>query len=294
MNLNQLKFVIAVSEQSSFSAAAEVCCVTQPSLSNGIAAIERELGTKLFNRSTRQVQLSEFGKQLMPYFYKIIAAERELKEQAEVCLKTDKLTIKLGTTPLVGTDLSVAFVNCFSICYPDSQLLLIEDNLEELKAQLEKGTIDIILVPDTGVSVKGAEKYFIDNEPLYFLEKQTTDQPLITIDEIEQKNIIMVPDSCGLSVIIRRIFHGRKLNEYEGRAMSYQVLESWALSGLGAAIVPKSMISKSFDKFIPLISDRGPLKIDFCVFWKSELLNEFEVFLSELRDQLRDTKCLNA
>lgn len=64
MNLSQLRFAQAVAELQSFSRAAEHCHVTQPSLSNGIAQLENELGGKLFERTTRSVHLTPFGKHL--------------------------------------------------------------------------------------------------------------------------------------------------------------------------------------------------------------------------------------
>lgn len=281
MNLNQLKFVIAVSELSSFSAAADACFVTQPSLSTGIAGLEQELGEKLFVRSTRQVQLSAFGKQLMPFIYDIVEGEMALKKQAQQYLKLDKLTVKLGVSPLISSDLSLTLMNAFSQQYPDCELLLIEDNLEVLKSDLKKGLLDIILVPDTGEKLPDTHKVIIDNEPLYFFDKTTSTQDSIQIDEMNQKTFLMVPDSCGLAIITRGLFD-QTLKEYEGQAMSYQVLENWALSGLGAAIIPKSKISDSGKQFVPIMRDNKPLKINFCVYWKTPPLDEFEAFLEDL------------
>lgn len=54
----------------------------------------------------------------------------------------------------------------------------------------------------------------------------------------------MVPNVCGLAKATRALFrsHRRKLSEYPGEALSYQVLEEWAALGLGAAILPQSKL----------------------------------------------------
>ena len=61
MNLGQLRFAKAAAEERSFSKAAEKCNVTQPTLSNGIALLEEEVGGRLFARTTRRVDLTPFG-----------------------------------------------------------------------------------------------------------------------------------------------------------------------------------------------------------------------------------------
>ncbi len=69
----------------------------------------------------------------------------------------------------------------------------------------------------------------------------------------------MVPDACGLARATRALFrsHRRKLHEYSGEAMSYQVLEQWAGLGIGAAILPKSKLSALGKSAMPIIDKTG-------------------------------------
>ncbi len=59
MNLNQVRYTLALSETLSFSEAAKACGVTQPTLSNGISHLEKELGEPLFERSARSVCITQ-------------------------------------------------------------------------------------------------------------------------------------------------------------------------------------------------------------------------------------------
>src|SRR5215831_19378387 len=72
MNLSQLEFAAAVGEKKSFTAAARACHVTQPTLSNGIAQLEEELGGRLFVRTTRSVALTPLGNHLVPYIKEVL------------------------------------------------------------------------------------------------------------------------------------------------------------------------------------------------------------------------------
>src|SRR6185295_5846257 len=67
MNLQQLRYLLAVSRLGSFTAAAGAMHVTQPTISNGIAELESELGVQLFNRSGRRVELTIEGRTLLNY-----------------------------------------------------------------------------------------------------------------------------------------------------------------------------------------------------------------------------------
>ena len=74
MEIHQLRYFVAVAELENFTRAAEQCHVTQPSLSQQIAKLERELDTRLLDRLGRTVVLTDSGKELLP------RARRILKE----------------------------------------------------------------------------------------------------------------------------------------------------------------------------------------------------------------------
>jgi len=61
MTITQLKYVLAVAEYKNFTIASEHCFVTQPTLSMQIQKLEDELGTKIFNRNKKPIQLTEIG-----------------------------------------------------------------------------------------------------------------------------------------------------------------------------------------------------------------------------------------
>ena len=66
MEFRQLEYLVAVEEEGGFSRAATRCFVSQSAISHQIATLERELGTVVFDRTTRRVQLTEAGAELLP------------------------------------------------------------------------------------------------------------------------------------------------------------------------------------------------------------------------------------
>jgi DNA-binding transcriptional LysR family regulator len=72
MQMHQVRYFLALRDESSFTRAASRCGVSQPSLTNAIAALERELGGRLFHRKPR-IALTPLGRTLLPYLESIAA-----------------------------------------------------------------------------------------------------------------------------------------------------------------------------------------------------------------------------
>jgi LysR family transcriptional regulator, hydrogen peroxide-inducible genes activator len=87
MNLQQIRYFLALSEQRNFRLAAERCKVAQPSVTNAIKALERELGGPLFWRTRPQIELSTLGHAVFPHFARIA---RELDSMRRTAKRVDR------------------------------------------------------------------------------------------------------------------------------------------------------------------------------------------------------------
>src|SRR5699024_5943550 len=82
MSTEGMRYVRAVAEPGSFSAAAKSYGVTQPALSNGIAKLETTLGDRLFDRSPRGVTPTAFGEAMLPRIERALAALDDVRAEA--------------------------------------------------------------------------------------------------------------------------------------------------------------------------------------------------------------------
>jgi DNA-binding transcriptional LysR family regulator len=274
MNLSQLKFASAIASTGSFTAAAAACCVTQPTLSNGLAQLENELGERLFVRTTRTVALTPFGAHVMPYINEALGAQASLVQQAEVFLRPAKRLIRIGTSPLVNASLLGLMVEPFRLRNPDVDVILREMNMSDLYRMLDGGLLDFVF----GVANinKGAWiTAFLYEEPLLFIPSGAawSNDPRrqsVQLKDIANETYVMVPDACGLSRATRALFRSqrRKLREYSGEAMGYQVLEQWAALGIGSAILPKSKLTSNGNASCPIADKSGrQVMIGFEAIW---------------------------
>lgn len=272
MNLNHLRFISAVAQTGSFSRAADLCCVTQPTLSNGIAQFESEIGAKLFLRTTRSVALTQFGAHIVPMIEHVLLAQKSLVAGMSAFLNPDHKLIRIGTSPLIDARILAALVRPFQERHPDIELVLREMNMADLFDLLDRDQLDFAFVV-AGKSRQGLGRTKLYQEPLMYVPRQ--DAPLpgsgATLKQIAAQTFVLVPDACGLTSATRALFrsHRLKLSEYPGQAMSYKVLEEWALLGIGAAILPRSKLSAACRNAVPITQrSNQALMISYEAVWK--------------------------
>jgi DNA-binding transcriptional LysR family regulator len=296
MNLSQLRYVKAVADTGSFTLAAERCSVTQPTLSNGIAQLEQEWEERLFMRTTRSVSLTPFGHHMLPFIDKMLDAQGELLHATRNFVRPSRKVIRIGTSPLIRAGWLVRMLEAFRKAHTEIDIILHEQNMADLYRMLSNGLIDIVFgVADTRKTSWSTA--FLYREPLYYIPRGVNyperDGP-VTFASIASEAFVMVPDACGLARATRALFRNsrRKLNEYPGAALSYQVLEEWAALGLGAAILPKSKLQSSARKTYVLTNKKGKeLTLDFEAVWlhtpqRSVHVQQLTDFLAGYREDI--------
>ena len=147
MELRQLTYFEAVARLGGFTRAAEHLHVAQSAVSAQIRALEAELGAELFTRTTRRVALTDAGELFLARCRRALdeldGARHDLADLAAVL--TGRVT--LGATAVVGGfDLPRA-LSCFHSRYPGVSLSLRSGLIAELLAELDAGTVDLVVGP---------------------------------------------------------------------------------------------------------------------------------------------------
>lgn len=96
MELNQLRYLVKLSETENFSRAAEELYITQPTLSQQIGRLEQELGVKLFERSTRSVKLTEIGALCAGYARNVLENIEEMEAVARQHKRNEASELLVG------------------------------------------------------------------------------------------------------------------------------------------------------------------------------------------------------
>lgn len=149
MDFHQLESVLAVAELQSFTKAAEKVHVSQPTLSQQILNLENELGTRLFDRTTRSVTPTAAGRRFIIHAQRIMEereqALRAVAESQDACSGT----VRIGWMQIMAVYNLVEMVQAFSDECPNIEVVL-SDSLTggELMDLLRKGELDLALMND--------------------------------------------------------------------------------------------------------------------------------------------------
>ncbi|WP_350352429.1 LysR family transcriptional regulator [Microbacterium sp. A8/3-1] len=146
MDLQQLRYVVEVAATSSFTRAAERCFVTQSALSHQIAALERELGQRLFVRSSRSVRLTEAGEAFVPHARAALLATEQAKEDAAAAAGEIVGTLRLGVIPTVTAVDVPALLVAYRAAHPAVRVELQVGNSDALMAAIRAGELDVALL----------------------------------------------------------------------------------------------------------------------------------------------------
>lgn len=146
MDLQQLRYVVEVASSSSFTRAAERCFVTQSALSHQIAALEREIGQRLFVRSSRSVRTTEAGEAFLAHAKTALAAADHAREAAAAAAGRVVGTLRLGVIPTV-TAVSVPHaISRFRQAHPEARVQLTMGNSDALAAAVRRGALDVAML----------------------------------------------------------------------------------------------------------------------------------------------------
>lgn len=267
MHIENLRYVVAVARTRSFTAAARDYGVTQPALSNGIARLEEELGGRLFDRSPRGVTPTELGQRLLPLVERAVNNLDAVVAEARRGTDPDGRAIRMGVSPLIDAGLVSAAFTAVRALTPPRALVLREANMDQLRAALSTGDLDMILVPAV-TPMPRYRRLEIAREPIVVVSTDSETTP-VEVTAVGDDPLILMADTCGLTRFTENLLeaNGRPLHRYSGEAMTYRVLEDWARLGLGAALLPKSKLTAASAAHRRLTADGHDVEIAYEAIW---------------------------
>lgn len=143
MELRQLRYAIAVAEERHFTRAASRLHVAQSALSHQVQQLENELGTALFTRTSRRVELTDAGQAFVLRAREVLAATERLRGDVAATADAVTGTLRIGTiTTLTQIDLA-AHLRAFLDAHPGVDVHVVSSMSESIVAQVESGELDL-------------------------------------------------------------------------------------------------------------------------------------------------------
>jgi LysR family hydrogen peroxide-inducible transcriptional activator len=146
MQMNQVRYFLAVCETLNFTRAAEKCHVSQPALTRGIQALEAEFGGFLFRRERGFTHLTDLGRLMRPFLESILEQSKAAKSTARGFLRLEQAPVRLGVMCTIGPLRFMSFLNHFHAEHPGIELTIVEGTPESLGASLLRGAVDLAVM----------------------------------------------------------------------------------------------------------------------------------------------------
>jgi LysR family hydrogen peroxide-inducible transcriptional activator len=143
MEIHQLRYFSAIVRAGSFTRAAEQLGITQPSLSQQIRRLEKQIGNPLFERLGRSVRLTAYGEALRQPAAEILQQVAETKSSLAHLQRGVRGSLRIGVIPTIMPYLIAPRIGEFSGRFPEVQLEFTEETTSKLVEQLQAGDLDL-------------------------------------------------------------------------------------------------------------------------------------------------------
>jgi len=196
MTIQQLEYVLALDKTRHFVRAAELCGVTQPTLSAMIQKLEDEMDCKIFDRSRQPIEPTEIGRQIIKQAQVIIYQVNQLKESIRNEKDTLSGVLNLAIIPTIAPYLLPQFIASFKNLYPDITLKVSEMHTATIIEKLRIAEIDMAILSTPLDDPKILEvplyyekfiAYISPSEPIYDrTELSASDMPMDRLWVLEE------------------------------------------------------------------------------------------------------------
>ena len=244
MNIRQLKYFIAIVDESNISSAARVLRIAQPALSQHIANLEDELMTDLLIRSSRGVTPTKAGEILYQHAHKIVAQLKQAADDVRSEANTPRGHVAIALPPMLSSHIAPRLLARVAERYPDVDLRIFEELGLNVREMIDNRRVDLGMLATTDPSPKAKYLHLYD-EPLFLVSRRRVgdaeDAGTATVDTeaLFTVPLVLSQQSHAVREMVERVARdfGRTLN-VRVATESVQLRISYIRSGVTSGVLP--------------------------------------------------------
>jgi DNA-binding transcriptional LysR family regulator len=293
--LQQLRILKAIATEKSFTRAAELLYLSQPSLSKQIKTLERNLDTSLINRENNKISLTKNGIVFLQYSERILALCEE-SCRALIDLKNgDRGNLTIGASQTIGTYLMPRVLALFAQSYPQIDLKVQVNSTRIIARNIINRQIDLAIVGGdlpNELRKKLTLEHFVEDELTLIVSKlhPFAKKKKINKTDLYHLNFITLNSASTIRKFVDSVL---KQNNIETKNLkivmqlnSIEGIKTAVSLGLGAAFVSSSAIEKEIelDKIVVIKIDNVKITRNLSIISNPECSKSksFQLFYKEL------------
>lgn len=247
ITLRQLEFALAVAKHRHFKRAAEECNISQSALSLGIAELEKQLDTQIFERNNKQVLITPIGEEILIRAQRVFSEINDLTTRAQSHQTPLAYPMTVGMIPTIAPYLLPKVLPELKAQYPNFRMTVVEQQTERLLEQVRYGHIDtaIIALP---YAVEGLHTFEFWQEDFFAIFPN--DNPLanlktISSDQLGKANLMLLGEGhCLTDQALTVCSFDRDEFKSNFSNASLNTLIQMALAGMGTTLIPEMALNQ--------------------------------------------------
>ncbi|MDT0300855.1 LysR family transcriptional regulator [Streptomonospora wellingtoniae] len=257
MELRQLEYFVAVAEERHFTRAAQRVLVAQSGLSASIRSLERELGARLFVRSTRRVELTDAGRALLPEARHVLAKVSGARDAVAAVQSLLRGTLTVGSLQCLAAPDVPALLGRFHGKHSGVEIRLQQDGAAALLEGVRRGAVDVAFTSTGAGTTADLEELPIGAEPMVLacaLAHPLAERGRVALGELDGAAFVDFGPASGIREEVDAMLAGADAR----RRVAVEVndvhsLLAFAAQGLGIALVPEHFSVKTSEaRFVPI------------------------------------------
>src|SRR3954471_3777197 len=289
MNIRQLACFVAVVDEGSFTRAARAIGIAQPSLSQHIRMLEKELNGRVIERLPRGIALTPAGPALLPEARAAVRAVQRARRGARAALALEAGELEIATVLSMAVGLLPRYIRVWHERYPEVGIRLREFRHRALlEDAVEQGVADFAIGPlplrawHGALEVVGWEEFVIVVPPADPLAGRST----IRLEELADREWVLYHQDHGLAGIVEESCRTAGVSPRGSvRTSQAEGAARLASAGLGPALVPDNIVLPGIEGSVLRLTPR--LIRDVAVYSRTELTRIAAAFVEVLRGEQR-------
>lgn len=245
MTIRHLKIFVAVVDCGSMSRAAQKLYISQPSVSQAVAELEKYYHVKLFERLSQKLYITEEGEKLLSYARHIISSFEEMEDA--MCEMKSTPHLNIGCSVSVGTYLLNDLLDQIERAYPACRIVATVDNTSSIEQQVLNNKLDLGIVEGV-VKSEDLIRIPVFQDELVLLcgrDHHLAGRKYISFEELEGENFISREQGSAERNQMERVLeeHGVSLNRCLS-STNTEAIKNAVIHGRGIAILSDMLVKK--------------------------------------------------
>jgi DNA-binding transcriptional LysR family regulator len=269
LDIRRMRVLREVAARGSFSAAAEALTYTQSAISQQVAALEREAGTQLVERSARGVRLTDAGRALVAHADVILARLADAEAELEAIAGLRGGRVRVTSFPSAGATLMPIAIARFRERHPDVELSMHLAEPPDGIAQLRAGDCDVALIiqPDYDATRDdGIDRLHLLDDPMYVAlpaAHPLAHQRIVRLDALAGEPWMLgasrtCPDA---SIFLRACQRAGFEPNVAFHTDDYFAIQGFVAAGMGVSFIPDlALVSVRDDIVIRSLGPGAPVR----------------------------------